>query len=68
MTAAKPRRSWWPFWVVIGLYLIVRPMFIDAWPSPVTIIVALLDPVTLAGAIALGLTARVCVPAKRVPV
>lgn len=52
------KRPWWPFWVVLLIYAIVRPMFIQSTPTPITMIVSILDPVTLIGAIVLGLIVR----------
>ena len=55
--AGTKKRPWWPFFVVLGVYVPARMLFVQS-PGPLPMVVAVLDPITLGAAIVLGLAAR----------
>lgn len=55
--SSVPNRTWWPFWIVMALYVPVRIAFVNV-ASPLSYIAALCDPFTLPIAVVVGFAAR----------
>lgn len=62
MKKEKQKYYWWPFWVILALYAVIRAMFVAPGSPLLVYVVVFFDPITLLVAVLVGIGARRLAP------